>query len=244
MTSTPTASAPSRAARARSRRSSDAGHDPNANIFTSIVAHLHRQRRRSGAAQALTGQDDAVLHTRRKRAEHNAVHRPRRRLHRGRRSGRPGGGHGRRRRRQQHRLHRERRLRLVQARSTSRTSTGSTSGSPPAAPAARSSCGWTRRPARRSPRRTWPRRAAGRTGRRSRRRSPTPPAGTHELFLVFTHPTDAGGLFNLNWFQVHGKGAVDLGAARGHRHGHAGDRPGAARRSRSTRRRPTPRARR
>ena len=33
------------------------------------------------------------------------------------------------------------------------------------------------------------------------------PAGTHELFLVFTHPTDAGGLFNLNWFQVHGKGA-------------------------------------
>ena len=25
---------------------------------------------------------------------------------------------------------------------------------------------------------------------------------------MFTHPTDGGGLFNLNWFQVHGKGAA------------------------------------
>ena len=33
------------------------------------------------------------------------------------------------------------------------------------------------------------------------------PEGTHTLYLVFTHPTDTGGLFNLNWFQVHGKGA-------------------------------------
>ena len=69
MTSTPTACRPSRAARARSRRSSDAGHDPNANIFTSIVATYTDKG--NGAAQALTGQDDAVLHTRRKRAEHN-----------------------------------------------------------------------------------------------------------------------------------------------------------------------------
>ena len=45
------------------------------------------------------------------------------------------------------------------------------------------------------------RRAAGRTGPTSRRRSPTPPQGTHELFIVFTHPTDHGGLFNLNWFR-------------------------------------------
>ena len=48
----------------------DAGHDPNANIFTSIVATYTDKG--TGAAQALTGQDDAVLHTRRKRAEHNA----------------------------------------------------------------------------------------------------------------------------------------------------------------------------
>ena len=32
------------------------------------------------------------------------------------------------------------------------------------------------------------------------------PAGTHTLYLVFTGPD--GGLFNVNWFQVHGKGAA------------------------------------
>jgi cytochrome c len=47
----------------------DAGHDPNANIFTSIVATYTDKG--AGAAQGLTGQDDVVLHTRRKRAEHN-----------------------------------------------------------------------------------------------------------------------------------------------------------------------------
>jgi hypothetical protein len=34
------------------------------------------------------------------------------------------------------------------------------------------------------------------------------PQGTHTLYVVFTHPTDAGGLMNLNWFQVYGKGAA------------------------------------
>ena len=36
----------------------------------------------------------------------------------------------------------------------------------------------------------------------------TPPAGTHELFLVFKHPTDQGGLMNLNWFEAVGAGAA------------------------------------
>ena len=36
----------------------------------------------------------------------------------------------------------------------------------------------------------------------------SPPGGTHELFLVFRHPTDNGGLFNLNWIEAIGKGAA------------------------------------
>ena len=36
----------------------------------------------------------------------------------------------------------------------------------------------------------------------------TPPAGTHGLFFVFKHPTDQGGLMNLNWFQAVGAGAA------------------------------------
>src|ERR671914_20936 len=35
-----------------------------------------------------------------------------------------------------------------------------------------------------------------------------PPEGTHELFLVFKHPTDQGGLMNLNWFEAVGAGAA------------------------------------
>ncbi len=35
-----------------------------------------------------------------------------------------------------------------------------------------------------------------------------PPGGTHELFFVFRHPTDQGGLMNLNWIQFRGKGAA------------------------------------
>ena len=41
---------------------------------------------------------------------------------------------------------------------------------------------------------------------------PTPPEGTHELFLVFTHPSDNGGLFNLNYFTALGKGAANSAA--------------------------------
>ena len=36
----------------------------------------------------------------------------------------------------------------------------------------------------------------------------SPLAGTHELFFVFRHPTDQGGLMNLNWIQFLGKGAA------------------------------------
>src|SRR5918999_302127 len=36
----------------------------------------------------------------------------------------------------------------------------------------------------------------------------TPPVGTHELFIVFKHPTDQGGLMNLNWFEAVGAGAA------------------------------------
>ena len=37
---------------------------------------------------------------------------------------------------------------------------------------------------------------------------PTPPQGTHELFLVFRHPTEQAGLMNVNWIDFHGKGAA------------------------------------
>ena len=36
----------------------------------------------------------------------------------------------------------------------------------------------------------------------------TIPQGTHRLFIVFRHPTDTGGLMNLNWFKFTGKGAA------------------------------------
>ena len=37
----------------------------------------------------------------------------------------------------------------------------------------------------------------------------SPPGGTHAMYLVFTNPTpDAGGLFNVNWFEAVGKGAA------------------------------------
>ena len=40
----------------------------------------------------------------------------------------------------------------------------------------------------------------------------SPLAGTHELFFVFRHPTDQGGLMNLNWIQFLGKGAATTAA--------------------------------
>jgi len=37
---------------------------------------------------------------------------------------------------------------------------------------------------------------------------PNPPEGTHQLFFVFRHPTDQGGLMNVNWIDFRGKGAA------------------------------------
>ena len=40
-----------------------------------------------------------------------------------------------------------------------------------------------------------------------------PPGGTHQLFLVFRHPTDnTGGLLNVNWIDFKGKGAASTAA--------------------------------
>src|SRR3954452_13998628 len=36
----------------------------------------------------------------------------------------------------------------------------------------------------------------------------TPPTGTHELFLVFRNKGSTQNLFNVNWFEVVGKGAA------------------------------------
>ena len=44
---------------------------------------------------------------------------------------------------------------------------------------------------------------------------PNPPEGTHQLFFVFRHPTDQGGLMNLNWIDFRGKGAATTARARG-----------------------------
>src|SRR4051812_12941927 len=41
---------------------------------------------------------------------------------------------------------------------------------------------------------------------------PTPPAGTHELFLVFRNRGNTQNLFNVNWFDVLGKGAATTAA--------------------------------
>ena len=43
---------------------------------------------------------------------------------------------------------------------------------------------------------------------------PTPPSGTHQMFLVFNNPTAAGtdGLLNLNYFTALGKGAANSDA--------------------------------
>ncbi len=41
---------------------------------------------------------------------------------------------------------------------------------------------------------------------------PNPPEGTHQLFFVFRHPTDQGGLMNMNWIDFRGKGAATTAA--------------------------------
>ena len=211
------------------------------NIFTSIVATYTDKG--SGAARALTGQDDVVLHTRRKRAEHNNGT--------GRVAGSTAGGDpGVQEEATQdagggnnvgfiengdyiyfNRMNFENLTRVdfrvasggaggkIELRMDSPT--GATFASADVAPTG----GW----------QNWTTVSAPINN---------PPQGTHVLYIVFTHPTDTGGLMNLNWFQVHGKGAAvsappDVTATATPDH-----RAGAAERRRSTRRRPTPRARR
>jgi cytochrome c len=41
---------------------------------------------------------------------------------------------------------------------------------------------------------------------------PNPPAGTHQVFFVFRHPTALDGLMNLNWIEARGKGAANTAA--------------------------------
>ena len=184
---------------------SDSGHDPNMNIFTSIVATYTDKA--AGAAGALTGQDDVVLHTRRKRAEHNNGT--------GRVAGSTAGGDpGTQEEATQdvgggnnvgfiengdyiyfNRMNFENLTRVdfrvasggaggkIELRMDSPT--GATFASADVTPTG----GW----------QNWTTVTAPINN---------PPQGTHVLYVVFTHPTDAGGLMNLNWFQVHGKGAA------------------------------------
>jgi PKD repeat protein/plastocyanin len=184
---------------------SDSGHDPTMNIFTSIVATYTDKG--NGAAQALTGQDDVILHTRRKRAEHNNGTG---RVPGSTAAGTPG----------------------VQKEATADAGGGNNIGfiengdyvffnrvnfkdinridfrvasagaggkielraDSPTAPTFASvdvapTGGW----------QNWTTVSTALSGA---------PEGTHTLYLVFTHPTDQGGLFNVNWFQVRGKGAA------------------------------------
>ena len=75
--------------------------------------------------------------------------------------------------------------------------------------AARSRCASTRRPAR-----SWaPRANITPTGdwqifKDVKLDLATPPTGTHELFLVFRNRGSTQNLFNVNWFEVVGKGAA------------------------------------
>ena len=95
------------------------------------------------------------------------------------------------------------------SRTTSRTPRPCASAWRARARAARSRSASTRRPARSSaPRRRSPRRATGRRSRTSPLNLTSPPAGTHELFLVFRNKGSTQNLFNVNWFEVVGKGAA------------------------------------
>jgi cytochrome c len=183
----------------------DAGHDPNANIFTSIVATYTDKG--AGSAQALTGQDDAVIHTRRKRAEHFTSTG---RIAGGAADGDPGvtkeptadagGGndigfieHG--------DYVSFARVNFTDIDSIRfRVASGGAGGkielradSPTAATFAEATV---------TPTGSWQTWANVDIPLASK------PAGTHELFLVFTNTPTSGGLFNLNWFQVRGKGAA------------------------------------
>ena len=209
MTSTRTACARKTGCEGTFQTASDSGHDPNANIFT-----VDRRDATPTRATAPRGAADrpgrVVLHTRRKRAEYfNGTGRVAGSTA-ARRSGRAGGGHA----------------RTPAAATTSAfiengdyisfnpdelrgPHARSTSAWPRAARAARSSCGSTRRPARRSPRaeRRPDRRLAELDDGLDAARQPRRRARTR-CSSCSRHPTRPGGLLNLNWFQVHGKGAA------------------------------------
>ena len=77
MTTTRTASASSTGCSGTFRTRPTAGHGANANIFTSIVATYTDNAQ--GAADALTGQDDVVLHPKPQAGRVLRLDRPRRR---------------------------------------------------------------------------------------------------------------------------------------------------------------------
>src|SRR3954453_9360189 len=184
---------------------SDSGHDPSMNIFTSIVATYNDKGH--GPAQALTGMDDALLHTRRKRAE---VYTATGRVAGSTATGDPGvqkeavtdagGGNN---------------VGFIEngdyiafnrtnfenlSSFDFRVASGGAGGKielrmdSATAPTFASadvtpSGGW----------QNWKTVSAPLSN---------VPQGTHTLYIVFTHPTDTGGLMNLNWFQGHRKGAA------------------------------------
>ena len=148
-----------------------------------------------------------------------------------------------RRRRPEHRLHRGRRLRRPTSRINLEDITAHALPRGAArARAARSRCASTRRPARSSarpptitPTGDW-QTFKDVTARPDQRRRPAP----HELFLVFRNTGSTQNLFNVNWFEVVGKGAATTASPEVAVDGHADHRHRAAERSSSTRRRPTP----
>ncbi|HWK26457.1 MAG TPA: ThuA domain-containing protein [Solirubrobacter sp.] len=184
---------------------SDSGHDASMNIFTSIVATYTDKG--GGSAQALTGLDDAVLHTRRKRAEHFTGTG---RVPGSTATGDPG----------------------VQKEATADAGGGNNVGfiengdyvyfdrmnfqdigsidfrvasagvggkielrlDEPTAPTFAS--------VDVTPTGAW------QTWKTVSTTLANPPSGTHRLYVVFTNATSGDGLMNLNWFQVHGKGAA------------------------------------
>ncbi len=184
---------------------SDAGHDPNANIFTSIVATYTDKG--SGAAQALTGQDDVVLHTRRKRAEHFTAT--------GRVAGSTAGGDPGVQKeatgdagggnnigfiengdwisfaRMSFKDTNKIRFRVASAAAggTLQVRLDSPTGALVAEAAVAPTGGW----------QTWVNVDVPLA---------SPPTGTHTVFLVASNPASNDSLFNVNWFQVFGKGAA------------------------------------
>jgi cytochrome c len=191
------------------RTATDSGHGANANIFTSIVATYTDSAQ--GAAGALTGQDDVVLHPKPKQAEFFDST--------GRVAGSPAGGDP-----------------GVQTETTADAGGGLNIGFIERGDyvsyervsleeltgirfrVASGGAGGTIEARLDSPTGTLAGSVAvAPTGDWQNWTNvtmdlPTPPAGTHELFLVFTHPSDNGGLFNVNHFTALGKGAANSAA--------------------------------